>query len=106
MMQVQLIAGHNAYCGCYYCLCRGVWAGRVTFPELPPFEPRKAQHYNDKHILVASLGYQGVPALANVSAVLFDPITDHGLDVMHNCFLGIAKTLFFNWFKAVRVPQS
>lgn len=102
-LKIQLIAGHNAYCGCYYCLVHGVWAGRVTFPDAPPFEPRAGWHYNDQHLMLSALGYNGVPALASLSSMNFDPILDHALDAMHNCFLGIAKTLFTNWFKPVPV---
>jgi hypothetical protein len=89
-------------------MCHGEWAGRVTFPEEPPFPLRKGQHYNNRAVLLATLGYDGIPAFASLTITGFDAIRDHGLDVMHNCFLGIAKTLFFEWFKPykVRITQN
>lgn len=61
---------------------------------------RAAWHLQDPQLCPNKyLGYTGLPSLARLAVVGFDSIKHHGLDAMHNCFLGIAKTLFQLWFK-------
>lgn len=66
---------------------------------------RYAWHYSSEQYLTSDIGYEGVPTLASLIFLQFDPIMDNALDPMHNVFLGVTKALFFFFFKPVKRGQ-
>lgn len=100
---MQLIKGVGAFCGCFSCLDHG------TKKKNCPTEYsrhsgvlRYAWHYSNERFITAAMGYEGIPSLASLIFLNFDPIMDNALDPMHNIFLGVTKALFFFFFKPVK----
>jgi hypothetical protein len=93
MLQVQKIKGPGGSVGCYSCLTVGVHDGRrMTYPAHPPFPPRLGAMYSHPELIHTLLGYNGVPSLAELRVIGFDPIIDFPHDAMHMIALNFWKT--------------
>ena len=83
---------HNAYYGCEKCIQKGVWAGKVTFPQTDsPLRTdsdvkqmvQEEHHYNPTPISQLSIGL----------------VSQFPLDPMHLVHLGVVKRLIWSWIK-------
>ena len=90
---IKCIKGHSAYHGCDKCEQRGVYAGRVTFPETAAalrtdssfLEMKDQKHHLRESPLVI------IPSLGMISQA--------PADYMHLVCLGIMRKIVFMWLK-------
>ncbi|MES9901557.1 MAG: hypothetical protein ABW168_02610 [Sedimenticola sp.] len=89
---VKCCKGHSGYFGCDKCSQRGVWKGKVTFPETNA--PRRTdasfdEMLNEEHHLAPS-PFRRLPV---------GMVTQFPLDYMHLVCLGVMRRLIWLWMK-------
>ena len=85
--------GHSAYYGCERCAQKGVWKGKVTFPETnAPSRTYENFASDEDHVRHSSPFPLTMLSLGLVSQFVLDP--------MHLVFLGVVKRLLWLWSKS------
>ena len=83
--------GHNAYYRCERCAQKGVWKGKVTFPET------NAPNRTDENFACDEDHVRHSSPLTMLSLGL---VSQFVLDPMHLVFLGVVKRLLWLWSKS------
>ena len=85
--------GRNAYYGCERCAQKGVWKGKVTFPETnAPSRTNENFASDEDHVRHSSPSPLTMLSLGLVSQFVLDPV--------HLVFLGVVKRLLWLWSKS------
>ena len=93
---VKSVKQYSGYHGCDKCAQRGVWKGRMTYPEVENLELRTDEAFRSQRIPEHHHGISPICDLA-VDMVAIFPI-----DYMHQVCLGVMKRLLLAWLRGKR----
>lgn len=95
---VKQVKGHTGYFGCDKCVTKGVWDGKMTFPEIDA-PPRIDAQFDEMSDVSHHTGQSPIREL-NIGMVSQFP-----LDYMHLVCLGVVKRLLRVWMRGPRQGQ-
>ena len=87
---VKCCKGHSGYFGCDKCSQRGLWKGKLTFPEIDA--PRRTDASFDE---MSNVEHHSAPSPFRVLPI--GMISQFPLDYMHLVCLGVMKRLIWLW---------
>lgn len=89
---IKCVKGHTSYSSCERCIQTGVWAGKMTFPDL------KAARRTDESFYQMSDGehHSGVSPLSS-DQLGIGMVSEFVLDYMHLICLGVVRRLIWIW---------
>lgn len=92
---VKQVKGHSGYFGCDKCVQRGVWEGKMTFPDINA-ELRTDCQFDEMSQIPHHLGQ------SPFNKISLGMVSQFPLDYMHLVCLGVMKRLLLIWVRGPR----
>lgn len=89
---IKCVKGHTSYSSCERCTQTGVWAGKITLPDLDA--PRRTDESFKQ--MLDSEHHTAVSPLSN-DCIGIGMVTNFALDYMHLICLGVVRRLIWLW---------